>query len=121
MMIAVIIMLGRYLEVVGGARARKDVRLLLNLQPDRASRRVGGAWVDGRADDLAVGDVVLARPGERIAADGEVVEGAAAVDESLLTGESAPVEKGAGSLVFGGSLVADDALSLIHISEPTRL
>jgi cation transport ATPase len=63
-----------------------------------------------RTDDLAVGDVVLARPGERIAADGEVVEGAAAVDESLLTGESAPVERGAGSLVFGGSLVADDAL-----------
>ena len=122
-MITAIIMLGRYLEVVGGARARKDVRLLLNLQPDRASRRVGGAWVDVRADDLAVGDVVLARPGERIAADGEVVEGAAAVDESLLTGESAPVEKGAGSLVFGGSLVADDALvyRVTHIPRSSRL
>ena len=116
-MIIAVILLGRYLEVVGGARARKDVRLLLTLQPDRASRRAADSWAVVRAEELETGDVVLARPGERIAADGEVVEGAAAVDESLLTGESAAVEKKVGALVFAGSLVADEAL-VYRVTEP---
>ena len=116
-MIIAVILLGRYLEVVGGARARKDVRQLLTLQPDRASRRAADAWAVVRAEELETGDVVLARPGERIAADGEVVEGAAAVDESLLTGESAAVEKKVGALVFAGSLVADEAL-VYRVTEP---
>ena len=116
-MIIAVILLGRYLEVVGGARARKDVRLLLTLQPDRASRRADGSWTAVRAEELEAGDVVLARPGERIAADGEVVEGAAAVDESLLTGESSAVEKKSGALVFAGSLVADDAL-VYRVTQP---
>ena len=116
-MIIAVILLGRYLEVVGGARARKDVRLLLTLQPERASRRVADSWEVVRAQELEAGDIVLARPGERIAADGEVVEGAAAVDESLLTGESAAVEKKFGALVFAGSLVADDAL-VYRVAQP---
>ena len=110
-MIVAVILLGRYLEVVGGARARKDVKQLLTLQPERASRRADGEWVSVRAADLRAGDVVLARPGQRIAADGEVVDGSAAVDESLLTGEATPVTKGAGASVFAGSLVIDEALT----------
>ena len=62
------------------------------------------------ATDLREGDVVLSRPGERVAADGEVMEGSAAVDEALLTGESTPVEKTAGAQVLAGSLVTDDPL-----------
>ena len=109
-MIIAVVLAGRYLEVVGGARARKDVRQLLTLQPERALRREAGDWVDVAAADLRLGDLALSRPGERVAADGEVVEGSAAVDEALLTGESTPVEKEAGSLVLAGSLVTDDAL-----------
>ena len=122
-MIIAIILLGRYLEVIGGARARKDVRQLLTLQPERASRREAGTWQDVPAAALVEGDVVLTRPGERVAADGEVVEGSAAVDESLLTGESAPVEKEVGARVLAGSLVADDAL-VYRVTQPpdsTRL
>ena len=110
-MIIAVILLGRYLEIVGGARARKDVKQLLTLQPERATRREDDEWASVRAADLRAGDVVLARPGERIAADGEVVDGAAAVDEALLTGESTPVEKNEGTSVFAGSLVMDDALT----------
>ena len=117
-MIIAVILLGRYLEAVGGARARKDVRQLLTLQPERASRRIDGAWVSVRAGELHPGDVVLGRPGERIAADGQVVDGLATVDESLLTGESTPVEKHAGSTVFAGSLVIDEALTFRVTGEP---
>ncbi len=122
-MIIAIILLGRYLEVVGGARARKDVRQLLTLQPERASRRQAGDWVDVPAADLRAGDVVLSRPGERVAADGEVVEGSAAVDEALLTGQSTPVEKEVGAAVLAGSLVTDDALvyRVTHPPDSTRL
>ena len=112
------ILLGRYLEVVGGARARKDVRQLMTLQPERASRRADGKWVSVRADELRAGDLVLGRPGERIAADGQVVDGQAAVDESLLTGESTPVQKRDGASVFAGSLVIDDAVTYRVTSEP---
>ncbi len=117
-MIVAVILLGRYLEVVGGARARKDVRQLMTLQPERASRRADGKWVSVRADELRAGDLVLGRPGERIAADGQVVDGQAAVDESLLTGESTPVEKRDGASVFAGSLVIDDAVTYRVTSEP---
>ena len=122
-MIIAIVLAGRYLEVVGGARARKDVRQLLTLQPERASRREAGAWADVPAADLLEGDVVLSRPGERVAADGEVIEGSAAVDEALLTGESTPVEKTAGARVLAGSLVTDDALvyRVTRPPESTRL
>ena len=116
-MIIAVVLLGRYLEVVAGARSRKDVRHLLTLQPERASRREGGSWIDVRADALEKADVALTRPGERIAADGEVVEGSAAVDESLLTGESTPVEKTPGARVFAGSLVTDGPL-VYRVTEP---
>ena len=122
-MIIAIVLAGRYLEVVGGARARKDVRQLLTLQPERASRLEAGDWVDVAAADLRLGDLALSRPGERVAADGEVVEGSAAVDEALLTGESTPVEKEVGAHVLAGSLVTDDAL-VYRVTEPpgsTRL
>ena len=122
-MIIAVILMGRYLEIVGGARARKDVKQLLTLQPERASRRADGEWASVRAADLRPGDLVLVRPGERIAADGEVVDGTAAVDEALLTGESTPVEKSEGASVFAGSLAIDDALTyrVVVGSQESRL
>ena len=122
-MIITIVLAGRYLEVVGGARARKDVRQLLTLQPERATRREAGGWVDVPAADLVEGDVSLSRSGERVAADGVVVEGSAAVDEALLTGESVPVEKAVGAPVLAGSFVTDDPLvyRVTHPPGSTRL
>jgi len=109
-MIVMFIMLGRYLEAVGGTQARKDIRHLLSLQPQAAQRQVEGEWHAVKVSQLSLGDTILIKPGERIPADAEVVSGQAAVDEALLTGESAPVEHGPGDTVFAGTVVTDSAL-----------
>jgi Cu+-exporting ATPase len=109
-MITTFVMIGRYLEALGGAQARKDIRKLLKLQPAKAQRRIGEGWQEVRVHELLVGDTILVKPGERIPADAEIVEGAGAVDESLLSGESAPVEKTIGDPVYAGTVVADAAL-----------
>ena len=109
-MITTFILLGRYLEKIGGRQARKDIRHLLQLQPDRAWRRAGDGWQEAQANALAEGDTILIKPGERVPADANVIEGEADVDESLLTGESAPVNKGPGDSLFAGTVVTDEAL-----------
>ncbi len=98
-------LIGGYFSVLVHVRASQSVRRLLALAPEMAHRIAP----DGReevvpVDQLGVGDLVRVRPGERIPADGVVVEGASAVDESLVTGESLPVDKLPGSRVIGGSL-----------------
>ncbi len=110
-MITMFIMLGRYLETVGGTRARKDIRHLLSLQPQTAHLQHDGGWQDVQAHKLVAGDTILVKPGERVPADAEVVEGYAAVDQALLTGESLPVEQGPGDLIFAGTIVTDNALT----------
>ncbi len=109
-MITTFILLGRYLEKIGGRQARKDIRHLLQLQPDKAWRREGADWQEVRASALAEGDTILVKPGERVPADASVIEGEAAVDESLLTGESAPVNRGPGDSLFAGTVVTDEVL-----------
>jgi heavy metal translocating P-type ATPase len=122
-MITMFVMLGRYLEALGGARARKDIRNLLSLQPQKGWRRTGDVWQEVQASALTSGDMILVKPGERVPSDGEIVEGRAALDESLLTGESAPVEKGPGDTIFAGTVVTDAALTcrVTHPAQATRL
>ncbi|MFJ6671883.1 heavy metal translocating P-type ATPase [Actinosynnema sp. NPDC091369] len=93
------------LEALATARTEDSVRGLLDLAPDVATRLDpdGGEHVV-RAADLAVGDVVLVRPGERIAADGTVVAGGSEVDQATVTGEPLPVDKTSGDGVFAGTL-----------------
>ena len=74
------------------------------LQPKTATVVRDGVETDVPIDEVALGDILVVRPGERIAVDGEVTEGASAVDESMLTGESLPVEKSAGSSVYGATM-----------------
>ena len=109
-MITTFILLGRYLEKIGGRQARKDIRHLLQLQPDKAWRREGDKWQEVQANVLAEGDTILVKPGGRVPADATVADGEAAVDESLLTGESAPVNKHPGDDLFAGTVVTDEAL-----------
>jgi heavy metal translocating P-type ATPase len=93
------------LEALATARTEDSVRGLLDLAPDTATRlSVDGGEETVRAVDLEVGDVVLVRPGERIAADGAVVAGASEVDQATITGESLPAGKTAGDEVFAGTL-----------------
>jgi Cu+-exporting ATPase len=98
------IVLGRYLEAVTRGRASQAMRNLMSLQPKRARVLRDGEEVEMPADEVEVGDICLVRPGESIPVDGVVIEGYSAVDESMVTGESIPVEKGEGDEVIGGTL-----------------
>jgi heavy metal translocating P-type ATPase len=87
------------------ARASESVRKLLDLQPDTASRvDEDGNEREIELDELEIGDRVRIRPGENIPVDGKIIEGRSGVDESIVTGESIPVEKGEGDQVVGGSI-----------------
>jgi heavy metal translocating P-type ATPase len=98
-------LIGGYASVLVHVRASQSVRRLLALEPPTARRvTADGTEVEVGLERLAVGDLVRVRPGERIPIDGVVVEGASAVDESLVTGEPIPVDKLPGSEVIGGSL-----------------
>jgi P-type Cu+ transporter len=102
--IIALILLGRTLEARAHRQAGEAIRKLMDLQPPVARVLVDGVEVQKAVEEVRVGDVVVVRPGERIPVDGEVTEGESAVDESLLTGESMPVDKRAGATVFAGTI-----------------
>jgi Cu+-exporting ATPase len=102
--IITLVLLGRLLEAGARGRTSDAIRRLVGLQPRTARVEIDGVDVDIPVDDVLVGHVVVVRPGERLPVDGEVVDGASAVDESMLTGESLPVDKAPGSAVVGGSV-----------------
>ncbi len=97
------IILGRWLEALTRGRTSEAIRKLMKLQPKVARVMRDGQEEEIPADEVELGDVILVRPGESIAVDGQVFEGYSAVDESMLTGESLPVEKKAGDPVIGGT------------------
>ena len=99
-----LVLLGRLLEARAKGQTSEAIRRLMVLQPKTARVVRDGVEVDVPVEEVALGDVLVVRPGERIPVDGEVTEGASAVDESMLTGESLPVEKSAGSPVFGATI-----------------
>ncbi len=102
--IVVLILLGRTLEARATGKASDAIRRLINLQPATARVIRGGEEATIPLAEVQVGDIVAVRPGERVAVDGTVIEGASDIDESMLTGESLPVVKTAGSNVFGGTV-----------------
>lgn len=110
--IVTLVLLGQMLEL----RARKNtgaaLRALLKLAPKTARRIVVGGTVDVPVEDVRVGDFLLVRPGEAVPVDGFVEDGQSAVDESMVTGESLPVEKTAGSTAIGGTINGNGAFTL---------
>jgi Cu+-exporting ATPase len=98
------LLLGRYLEANAKQKAGDALKALLDLGAKDATVLSGGTEVRIPADQLAVGDVLVVRPGEKIATDGVVIDGASAVDASLVTGESVPVEVGPDSFVIGATI-----------------
>jgi Cu2+-exporting ATPase len=105
-----IMLLGHWLEMRSIAQARGALTALAELLPDEAERVTEGGIQTVPIDQLAVGDVVLVRPGSRVPADGVVVDGSADVDESMITGESKPVPKEPDSNVVAGTVVAGGSL-----------
>ncbi|WP_425093741.1 heavy metal translocating P-type ATPase [Tropicimonas sp. S265A] len=109
--IVVLILIGRWLEARAKGRTGAAIQALLGLQVRTARVIRGGETAEVDVDALAVGDVILVRPGERIPVDGEVTEGSSNVDESMITGEPVPVQKTAGAAVTGGTVNGTGSLT----------
>ena len=116
-MIVTLILVGRWLEARAKGRAGRAIAALLELRPRRARKIEDGVELEVDAASLRVGDKFVVRPGEQIPTDGIVRDGRSRVDESLLTGESLPVERGPGDAVAGATLNQQGALTV----EATRV
>ena len=102
--ILTLITLGKYLEAVSKGKTSQAIKALMGLAPKTATIERNGRELEVPIEEVVVGDLVLVKPGEKFPVDGEVIEGSTAIDESMLTGESIPVEKTVGSLVIGASI-----------------
>lgn len=102
--IITLILLGRLLEAKAKGRTSEAIKRLMRLQPKTAKIIRGDAEQEVLIDEVMPDDIVVVRPGERIPVDGDIIEGYSTVDESMLTGESLPLEKAAGDKVFGGTV-----------------
>ncbi len=102
--IVTLIVLGKFLEARAKGQTSEAIKRLMGLRAKTARVSRAGVEADIPIDEVRVGDLVIVRPGEKIPVDGVVVEGKSAVDESMLTGESMPVEKGPGAPVIGGAI-----------------
>ncbi len=116
--LAVLFSVAELLEEYSIDRARQSLRELMELSPDEATVLRDGEEETVPVDDLAVGEVVVVRPGEQVPADGVVVEGESAVDQAPVTGESVPVDKRAGDEVFAGTMNETGYLEVEVTAEP---
>ncbi len=110
MLVVLLFMVGEFLEGLAAQKARSGIKALGALLPREAWLLEGNTPRQIDAEDLLIDQVVLVRPGDRIPADGEILEGFASIDESPVTGESMPVSKGQGDEVFAGTINYDAAL-----------
>ena len=102
--IITLILFGKLLEAKTKGQTSSAIKKLIGLQPKKAKIIENGAEKEVLIENLKVGDIVIVKPGEKIAVDGRIIEGATSVDESMLTGESLPVSKKVGDKVVGGSI-----------------
>jgi Cu2+-exporting ATPase len=109
-LLIVIMLLGHWIEMRSLARSSSALASLAALLPDEADKVVGDRYVTVSPADLMVDDVVVVRPGARVPADGEVLDGIADLDESMITGESRPISRGPGERVVAGTVSTDSAL-----------
>ena len=109
-MIIALVSVGKYLEARSKMRTNDSLRKLVSLAPDQATVIRDGAEVVVPASELAVGDTVLIRPGEKVPADATVLSGESSVNESMLTGESIPVDKRAGDMLYGATVNGSGSL-----------
>jgi len=103
-LIITLILLGRYFEAIAKGRASDAIRKLMSLQPKTATIIRKGKETEISVDDIKEGDIIVVKPGEKIPVDGVVTEGETSIDESMITGESMPVEKNKGDIVIGATM-----------------
>ncbi len=101
------IKLGRYIDGISKDKTKEAIQKLVKITPNNAVIKIGGKLKEVTLDEINKGDIVVAKAGEKIAVDGEIIEGKAHLDESFITGESKPVAKEIGSKVIAGSLNYD--------------
>ncbi len=118
-MILVLVTFGRYLETSSRVKASNFMKELLKLVPQKARVLIDGKEIEVLAETVNVGDIVVVKPGEKIPADGVIIEGKAHIDESMLTGEIKPVLKKEGNEVYAGTINTDGSLK-IEVTKPSK-
>jgi P-type Cu2+ transporter len=103
-MLAVFLLFGHWMEMKARRGSSDSVRKLLDLAPHTATVERDGKQVEISVADVIVGDIVVLKPGSKVPVDGEVIDGSSSIDESMVTGESVPVEKGPGDQVIAGTI-----------------
>ena len=116
-MIIALVSVGRYLEAKAKHKTGDSIRRLMDLSPRTALVVRNGEEISMQASQIRIDDVFIVRPGEQIPADGKILEGQSAVDESMLSGESVPVDKTEGDFVFGGSVNKNGALRCVALRD----
>lgn len=121
--VVTLIMLGKYMESRSKGKTSEAVRKLMELAPDTAILLRGEKQIEVPVEQIKVGDHILIKPGSKVALDGKVTAGNSSIDESMLTGESVPVEKNIGDMVIGGSINYNGALEVevSRVGEDTTL
>lgn len=102
--IITLILLGRYFEILMKNRTSEAIKKLIGLQPKTAKIIRDGEEIEILIEEVKIGDLIVARPGEKIPVDGEIIEGSSEIDESMITGESMPVHKEKGDFIIGGTI-----------------
>lgn len=123
------IKLGRYIDGINKDKTKDSIKKLVEITPNKATIEVNGIEKQVTLDEIKKGNILISKPGEKIAVDGEIIEGKAHLDEAFITGESKPVNKGKGAKVIAGSLNYDGYIKYkaekigkeSTISEITRL
>jgi Cu+-exporting ATPase len=117
------VVFGKWLEARATGRAGEAIHKLMNLQPKVAHRFNGQTYDDVSVDEVKLDDRLLVKPGEQVPIDGEVVSGVSAIDESMVTGESVPIDKKAGDQVIGATINGQGALEIVatKVGEGTML
>jgi Cu+-exporting ATPase len=118
-----LVMVGKYLEARSKGKTSEAIKKLMQLRPTTAIIEKDGKELEVPLDEVAVGDIIIVKPGSSFPVDGQVYEGISTADESMLTGESLPVEKSPGSRVTGGSINGEGLIKFkaTHVGEDTAL
>lgn len=98
------VLLGKWLEAIAKNRTNEAISKLMDLSPKKAVVLRSGKEVEVSIDEIIIGDIIMVKPGEKIAVDGVIIDGLSSIDESMITGESIPVEKKKGDAVIGGTI-----------------